>query len=253
MLLAETLVVGSGDSGKSINGPASGPGAGRPSTARLFQLFQEWGRYLNLREHEMYTAKKTKELVPIAFDVEGHVGKDGNLWCVDFARVFPPSAFVPKLRGGFLFQLLRPEFVKLYPRPLCADAYLKALTDRSMDAEINEATKYLKSDFVVSCSRILDQMPVLPARILALMVHQYGINYRYLRYLAVCLKRDDMRHQINAEIICRVVKNLMRKEYAMKRHFWWSLSNRFQVSKLKNVGPPAVSSRHRQVFVCRIF
>jgi hypothetical protein len=141
-------------------------------------------------------------------------GKDGNLWCVDFARVFPPSAFIAKLRGGFLFQLLRPEFVKAYPRPLCADAYLRALTDRSMDADINEATKYMKTDFMVSCAKIFDQMPVLPSRVLALLVHQYGINYRYMRYLSASLKREDLKKQVNCEIVCRVVKNLMRREYA---------------------------------------
>lgn len=42
---------------------------------------------------------------------------------LDTARALPPSKPTPNLTGGFLYQLLRPEFVKSNPIPLCPDSF----------------------------------------------------------------------------------------------------------------------------------
>src|SRR5262245_15055305 len=58
-------------------------------------------------------------------DLEGHVGLDGKHYLLDFSRLFPPD--MPdrtRLQHlPYLYQLLRPEFVKTNPSSLCSDAF----------------------------------------------------------------------------------------------------------------------------------
>ena len=59
-------------------------------------------------------------------DIEGHMGKDGRSYVLDFQRVFPPeSPAEGEPRRSVLYNLLRPEFVAKYPNPLSSDALSK--------------------------------------------------------------------------------------------------------------------------------
>ena len=79
-----------------------------------------------------------------AVDTEGHRGIDGKFYLLDFSRTMPPvdpllptpvtffgggGEEVEEERGGevvqngHLFRLFRREFVRMYEKPLCPDAY----------------------------------------------------------------------------------------------------------------------------------
>ena len=46
------------------------------------------GTTLNLEGHEV---ANSTELIWMCGDIEGHLGKDGKYYCLDFARTFPPE------------------------------------------------------------------------------------------------------------------------------------------------------------------
>jgi hypothetical protein len=161
--------------------------------------------------------------------------------------------------GGYLYQLFRPEFVRKYKRALCSDAYLKMLVDRSLNADISEASKHLKYKLIPSYAGILDKVPcTLPLRIMVLFIHQQGINVRYLRLLACAVKRPDRRRQINTEIVARVAKNLVRRwmrsiesansvEYLVKIA---DVFNRlFSTSFLRLVSSTDICTHHHTLFL----
>lgn len=56
-------------------------------------------------------------------DLEVHRGNDGRIYVLDTARVFPPVVPTRKKKGEHLYQMFRPEFVKLNPVPLSSDAF----------------------------------------------------------------------------------------------------------------------------------
>jgi hypothetical protein len=74
---SSTLVIGSGDGGATIHTAQKGVGAGRASTARLGEYIQQWGKYLNIKEHEMISGGNSLHRhhvnVSIAFDLEVRV------------------------------------------------------------------------------------------------------------------------------------------------------------------------------------
>lgn len=62
-------------------------------------------------------------------DLEGHQGKDGRKYLVDFSRMMPPTFYnrnnlgTTALYNQHYFRMFRSEFVKDYfATPLCADA-----------------------------------------------------------------------------------------------------------------------------------
>jgi len=148
--------------------------------------------------------------VCITFDLEGHIGTDGHLyWYVlthlislylrcascDFARVLPPVRPDPKLRGSFLYRLFRLEFCRKYFKPLVADGFLKQLVDaKTNNSEIFEATNYLLYQLIPQTAVMFEKIPChLLIRELMVLIHQRGINFRYIWLLAHLIKRDDFK------------------------------------------------------------
>lgn len=78
----ESLVYGSSDGGKTVLG-------GTPDIA---ELMNRAGTVLNLRQHKV-AANVT---MPTPGDIEVHLGTDGRLYTLDFARVMPPEAPSPE-------------------------------------------------------------------------------------------------------------------------------------------------------------
>ena len=101
------------------------------------------GENLGLQLH--LVGKKKRKKLAFGGDVEGHLGKDGHFYMLDFSRVLPPVRpnFLPPLPssslgvfgGGLgerqremyhnshLYLLFRQEFLKKYKAPLCSDGY----------------------------------------------------------------------------------------------------------------------------------
>lgn len=120
LTIALQIVYGSADGGKTVYNKSH----------EMSQLMKKAGRAINIKTHpilpmvsneKLQTARRVLLCGP--GDIEGHLGVDGRYYVLDTARVFPPTDPMPGLRGGFLFQLFRPEFVKNYETPLCSDAF----------------------------------------------------------------------------------------------------------------------------------
>ncbi len=76
---------------------------------------------LHLCEH---TSKNSNNSVIGPVDLEGHRGKDGRYYLLDFARLFPAERPTREKENMHIYKLLRSEFVRSYGgRPLCSDAY----------------------------------------------------------------------------------------------------------------------------------
>ena len=124
-----TLVHGSADAGKTVQHSES-----------VRRKLRKVAQALNLREHCVCNDPSKKFDTPV--DLEAHEGTDGRLYLVDFGRLFPPQDphVLFEGRNRHLYQLLRPEFVARYPRPLCSDAFSSFLDKGGADQaqEINK-------------------------------------------------------------------------------------------------------------------
>ena len=79
---ASTLVLGSGDAGQSVHN----------SSPALNEKMLAVSTMLNLRPHRVRDPKTGNDVIlPSCFDIEGHLGKDGRYYLVDFHRTFPPE------------------------------------------------------------------------------------------------------------------------------------------------------------------
>ena len=73
---------------------------------------------LNLKAHQV-----SNVLLHSAADIEGHKGVDGRYYLLDFQRVFPPqNPCEGDAKKTILYNLLRPEFVANWKKPLSSDA-----------------------------------------------------------------------------------------------------------------------------------
>jgi hypothetical protein len=66
-----------------------------------------------------------------AGDIEGHLGRDGRYYVLDFSRTFPPApdgvgAAAPG-KGAYLYRVLRAELVQKNDVPLSSDAFTRSL------------------------------------------------------------------------------------------------------------------------------
>ena len=75
----------------------------------LNEMMRLSARILNLKEHGCTSTSVGTKRLNSALDLEGHKGRDGRYYLLDFSRAMPPAEPVPGIRGGYLFQLLRPE------------------------------------------------------------------------------------------------------------------------------------------------
>jgi hypothetical protein len=110
-----TLACGSADGGVTVHG----------DNAVFAARLDEAGAILNLKPHLAGTTPGRLKLTRAPGDLEGHVGKDGRFYLLDFSRSMPPefSQRAGEPRAVY-YKLLRPEFVlSMKGRvALCADA-----------------------------------------------------------------------------------------------------------------------------------
>ena len=94
-----TISYGSSDGGETIHN----------SSPKLASLMLQAAKKLNLAPHLVGKPPFTTTLAaPV--DIEGHCGRDGRFYLIDFARVFPSEYFTNSTAkpGQFLYKLLRP-------------------------------------------------------------------------------------------------------------------------------------------------
>ena len=124
-------------------------------------------------------------------------------------------------------QLLRPELVAGFPRPLCADgfsAFIHADPDRSeMNNDIRRATWWLRHKVIPNvakkyCKTSQQEMDIVP---LGVYLHAHGVNLRYLGLFASHININKKSHidevyignsVLIPETAARVLKLLVRRK-----------------------------------------
>lgn len=97
-------------------------------------------------------------------------------------------SFPNRVRMSHLIRLLRPEFVVKYHKPLCSDGFsrfIKGNDDHIHNAELQEATKYLRAvvvpDFATQWIKLIREAGKDVSEVsVVTSMHRCGINMRYL-------------------------------------------------------------------------
>jgi len=202
-----TLVYGSSNGGLSVHADED----------EANRLMEELGKKLNLRGHVASPSKEGSKFIYMPADIEGHRGRDGRFYLIDFARIMPPATPEPSLPSSFLFRLLRPEFVEKYPKPLSSDAFSKfdqwEPNREEHKRDIRKATKCLLEKeipmFLPKLMRIFNE-ETEPNEIIELM-HRCGINLRYLAIVRRQTLNGYLRYVFLLEMVARGIKNHFRE------------------------------------------
>lgn len=177
-----TICYGSSDAGKTIHADEDAA-----------KLFDEAGAKLNLKKHKF---KGVEVCAPV--DIEGHHGHDGNMYCIDLARLFPPEAPPLALHAhsrAIFFRLLRPELVRQMPSPLSSDSFTNFGSDQASEhnADVLNATQYLQQTIVPQFGKWLctSASTVNSFTSLTYHTHRKGINLRYLGLVRASISVPD--------------------------------------------------------------
>jgi Clustered mitochondria/Translation initiation factor eIF3 subunit 135 len=206
-----TLAYGSCDSGRTIH-----------MSARFKRLMRRVGSLLNVSAHRCGTSQVE---VYSAVDIEGHHGADGRQYVIDFSRTMPPTRPDRGRCMGHLYQMLRVEFVRAHPVPLCSDAYsgfMRETPDRRVhNRAVSEATKRLLCELVPRAARQMTfvfteacQLGRLDSFSVSEALHRHGINMRYLGYVMSSVAAPASSHFrlfLLCEAVSRVLKCMLRE------------------------------------------
>lgn len=202
----ESLVYGSMDGGKTV--------VVSPETLDKTKTLASC---LNLKEHGLRNQPKEVRISTPA-DLELHKGSDGHIYALDFSRMFPPDIPSDDFPGGVFYQLLRPEFVRNYPKQLCSDSYTSFIDTQESGAairEIKEAHAFLMNivaQFGAGLESERPQTDLLSAseKVVNLM-HMKGINCRYLGKVWKHTTSPYWRLVLKVEMACRCLKKRLNK------------------------------------------
>ena len=133
-----------------------------------------------------------------AVDLEGHRGRDGRIYLLDFSRSLPPAEAGPG--GEHLYRLFRPEFLHVYGTPLSADAFSRFQTDEEeaqrLNAEAVRAARHLTETHIPTV--VVPQLMAaardyaggdLTSLRLTPFLQRSGVNTRYLGLVLRELRR----------------------------------------------------------------
>eukprot|EP00005_Dracoamoeba_jomungandri_P004099 CAMPEP_0174253460 /NCGR_PEP_ID=MMETSP0439-20130205/2820_1 /TAXON_ID=0 /ORGANISM="Stereomyxa ramosa, Strain Chinc5" /LENGTH=881 /DNA_ID=CAMNT_0015334497 /DNA_START=180 /DNA_END=2825 /DNA_ORIENTATION=- len=198
----QTIIYGSCDGGNEVH----------THLGEMNHLMEKVGKILNLKGH--WAGLHERKWLYGPTDIEGHRTKDGKLYVVDTARLWPPETPDRTLKGGFLFQLLRPEFVKNNPTPLSSDVFtLFGKHDAAVhNAEAEEATRMLFEVTIPEFALALETGLVSSLDELIEKLHRAGINIRHLGKVRAQVESVVVKRLILLEILARVLKNKLRAE-----------------------------------------
>jgi hypothetical protein len=142
-------------------------------------------------------------------DLEGHQGKDNRYYLLDFSRVFPPEYPQPELpKRSVLYNLLRPEFVASYPKPLSSDALsgFGKHDSESHNSEIQEATQFLIEKIIPAFANSLSSLSAKQSNIVELF-HREGINIRHMGLVRHHCASAEWKKCLLIEMVARVIKD----------------------------------------------
>eukprot|EP01091_Cochliopodium_minus_P013369 TRINITY_DN4293_c0_g1_i1.p1 TRINITY_DN4293_c0_g1~~TRINITY_DN4293_c0_g1_i1.p1 ORF type:complete len:537 (-),score=110.57 TRINITY_DN4293_c0_g1_i1:953-2563(-) len=207
ILPLQTLVYGSQDGGRTVF----------TSDSNFNDIMESVGKKMNLKEH-LAGMGKNKKMIYFPTDIEGHIGKDGRRYVIDFSRIYPPEYpdFNLNPKSSVLYQMLRPEFVKHYQRPLSSDSCTKFGKSNHLfnNKEIYDATLYLYQQIIPAFSKEIDKLTIdhLESYRLSEKIHQSGINMRHLGRVRSHCQNGLIKRYLLLEMVMRCIKNELRKE-----------------------------------------
>jgi len=114
-----------------------------------------------------------------------------------------------------LYNFLRPTAVLKYPMPLNSDAFSGFGTYSQTDNdEVVMATKMLLTQTIPAVASMLEKRVLMfvNSKQLINIIHEHGINVRYLGILRSHIQNKYIRRFILAEMISRVIKNTLREK-----------------------------------------
>ncbi len=95
------------------------------SDSQMNRMMESCARKMNIKGHWV-GLKNERKFIYGPTDIEGHIGTDGRRYLLDFQRTYPPEHPASEHpRRSMLYNLLRPEFVTKYNKPLSSDALSK--------------------------------------------------------------------------------------------------------------------------------
>lgn len=183
---SRTLIYGSNDAGSECNVKNEIP--------EWSDLIFEASLGLNLKPHHVVNGRLARGETEIAscIDLEGHKGRDGRFYLLDFSRSLPPAFKEQRddVQDSMwpYYNLMRSEFVKRWEKPLSADAFSnfqsKWTSDRKAEAKANQdeirvATNFIKVNVVAKVCRAL-LVSHDASTSLRQIFHREGLNMRYL-------------------------------------------------------------------------
>ncbi len=222
-----TLAYGSDDGGRTVHDE-------NPSLSRKMR---DAAALLNLAGHACGVRQQKYLFAPC--DIEGHLGKDGRMYVLDFARVFPPEtpyidAGAPRYKGGHLYRLLRPELVMQFDGGALSSDAFSGFGQNNMHADrlVRQATTFLYSVAIPRFAASMDRDPRLAHPIevlhqLSHMLHRAGINVRFIGRVRHASSDSTFRSILMSEMLARTVK----------RHLWSSFRNIQQAQALPSEEP----------------
>eukprot|EP01105_Mastigella_eilhardi_P018223 TRINITY_DN4210_c0_g1_i2.p1 TRINITY_DN4210_c0_g1~~TRINITY_DN4210_c0_g1_i2.p1 ORF type:complete len:820 (+),score=192.17 TRINITY_DN4210_c0_g1_i2:941-3400(+) len=231
-----TLRYGSSDGGKTVV----------TSDPVLNDKLKRVSQILNIRRRRVREGAYLYSPV----DLEGHKGSDAQYYLVDFSRCFPPEFPDKSIPVGHLFRLLRPEFVRYYPKQLCPDActgFIKQFKHADeFNKDIAEATQFLRETLVPNVGEELQHIVgtfTSPEQLgqfrLVQHIHRRGVNMRYLGHIRQNVQDATCRGLLLVEVLARVstclLKMQMRDKHeelcavAVDQPFWYLVVSFFNV------------------------
>eukprot|EP01124_Arcella_intermedia_P011340 TRINITY_DN1774_c1_g2_i15.p1 TRINITY_DN1774_c1_g2~~TRINITY_DN1774_c1_g2_i15.p1 ORF type:complete len:1230 (+),score=292.57 TRINITY_DN1774_c1_g2_i15:486-4175(+) len=196
-----SLNYGSCDAGKNV----------MTSLPELNDAMAKAGKWINLEPHLVKNAE-----IYGPGDIEGHCGSDQKYYVLDFGRVMPPQApLSPDAHREVFYNLFRPSFVKLYPRPLCSDAFTGWIAGdpraKEMELAVVEATNQLYKQVIPQFANQVEEREILPSELIT-QLHKQGINIRHLGRVRANVRNKAMRKVLLTECAARAIKNELRKK-----------------------------------------
>ena len=211
-----TLIYGSSDAGVTAYAKSK----------RFNRYATEIGQSLNLRPHIVGIVKK--RTLMFGGDVEGHRGKDGRYYLLDFSRILPPTRPVisAECPNSHLYMQFRIEFSRKYKQPLCSDGYslfiqndpLRETYNNDLNDAMNELeTKVIPSFAKESLSIFMEAFEggYLETLSVTEYLHRRGINMRYCGLVCHALSQLNSPHAqfclklVLIESCARAVKNIL--------------------------------------------
>lgn len=206
-----SLIYGSDNAGKSVH----------LEDEKIYEKMKKTARRLNLKGH--FLTANTEKMIWGPGDIEGHIGKDGLHYVLDYARVYPPAAMVPgeiKEKSRCLFRLLRPELVFKYTSPLSSDAFTAwgRVESEIHNEEVRQATQFVLDSCIPTVAELLInscEKSNFDAKIITKITHLNGVNIRYLGLLRRYMfsKYQNKSLFILREMVARVIKSMLEYKW----------------------------------------